>query len=85
MGKAKKSTIEFLKKNVKDLSDYLPLNDDNRFDLIHLVEEEFVIPLSNALGEGKVVNEDLLHEADSVVDDLNIEDLDFKDFNNKIK
>lgn len=85
MEKVSDKTIKFLKDHVTELNKFLPLDDDKRYDLIHAVEEMFVIPLANASGAGQAIDEKLLHEADDVVDDLNNEDLDFADFNKRIK
>ncbi len=85
MGKVSDKTIQFLKDNVRDLNSFLPLDDDKRYDLIDLVETLYVIPLSNAAGDGEEINETLLSNADDAIDDLNLEDLDFDDFNKRIK
>ncbi len=84
MKKISKKTIEFLKDNIKELSSFLPLNDEKRFELLEHVENLFVIPLANAAGDNQPINEDLLNAAEDVIDELNIEDLDFDDFNKRI-
>ena len=49
MKKINDSTISFLKTHIDNLTDFLPLTEDSQFDLIHAVEDKFVIPLANAL------------------------------------
>ena len=85
MKKVSKKTIEFLKSNVKELDSFLPLNDDLRYELLEYIENLFVIPLANASGENQQINEDLLNSAEDVIDNLNIENFDFDDFNRRIK
>ena len=45
----------------------------------------FVIPLANATSDNQLIDEELLNNAEDVIDELNIEDLDFEDFNNRLK
>mgnify|MGYP004545071333 FL=1 len=45
----------------------------------------FVIPLANATSDNQLIDEELLNNAEDVIDELNIEDLDFEDFNNRIE
>lgn len=85
MKQVSEKTIKFLKNNVKDLNSFIPLNDDKRFDLLEHVENMFVIPLANATSDNQLIDEELLNDAEDVIDDLNMEDLDFKDFNKRIK
>lgn len=77
---SEKSAI-FIKENVPNLDDYLPLNDDSIIDLMHKIEELYVIPLSNAEAEGEAIDSSLLLQADRVVDELNVGDFDFDYFN----
>lgn len=84
MKKASRETINFLKSNVKELTSFLPLNDDRRYDLLMYVENIFVVPLANAASENVKINEHLLNEAENVIDYLNEKDFDFEDFNKKI-
>ncbi len=85
MKQVSEKTIKFLKNNVKDLNSFIPLNDDKRFDLLEHVENMFVIPLANATSDNQLIDEELLNNAEDVIDDLNMEDLDFEDFNKRIK
>lgn len=84
MKKASKETIKFLKNNVKELNSFLPLNDDRRYDLLMYIENMFVVPLANAASDNAKIDEQLLNEAENVIDYLNEEDFDFEDFNKKI-
>lgn len=84
MKKASSETINFLKSNVKELTSFLPLNDDRRYDLLMYVENMFVVPLTNAASDNAKIDEQLLNEAENVIDYLNEEDFDFEDFNKKI-
>ena len=43
------------------------------------------IPLANATSDNQLIDEELLNNAEDVIDDLNMEDLDFEDFNKRIK
>ena len=45
----------------------------------------FVVPLANATSDNQLIDEELLNNAEDVIDELNIEDLDFEDFNNRLK
>lgn len=45
----------------------------------------FVISLANATSDNQLIDEELLNNAEDVIDELNIEDLDFEDFNNRIE
>ena len=45
----------------------------------------FVIPLANATSDNQLIDEELLNNAEDVIDDLNMEDLDFEDFNKRLK
>ena len=81
MKQVSEKTIKFLKNNVKDLNLFIPLNDDKRYDLLEHVENMFVIPLANATSDNQLIDEELLNNAEDVIDDLNMEDLDFEDFN----
>lgn len=85
MKQVSEKTIKFLKNNVKDLNSFIPLNDDKRFDLLEHVENMFVIPLANATSDNQLIDEELLNNAEDVIDDLNMEDLDFEDINKRIK
>lgn len=85
MKQISEKTIKFLKNNIKDLNLFIPLNDDKRYDLLEHVETMFVIPLANATSDNQLIDEKLLNNAEDVIDDLNIEDLDFEDFNNRIE
>ncbi|MBR5448761.1 MAG: hypothetical protein IKV43_02130 [Clostridia bacterium] len=84
MKKINDSTISFLKTHIDNLTDFLPLTEDSQFDLIHAVEDKFVIPLANALTENCAIDEELLKTAEIVIDDLN-DDFDIDDFNERIK
>lgn len=85
MKQVSEKTIKFLKNNVKDLNSFIPLNDDKRFDLLEHVENMFVIPLANTTSDNQLIDEELLNNAEDVIDDLNMEDLDFEDFNKRLK
>ena len=45
----------------------------------------FVIPLANATSDNQLIDEELLNNAEDAIDDLNMEDLDFEDFNKRLK
>lgn len=85
MEKIKEETLTFLveKTDLSNLKKFLPLNDDSRYDLISFIENEIVIPLSNAYGE-KEIDEKLLKDAETAIDDLHREDLDINDLNDKL-
>lgn len=85
MKQISEKTIKFLKNNIKDLNLFIPLNDDKRYDLLEHVENMLVIPLANATSDNQLIDEELLNNAEDVIDELNIEDLDFEDFNNRLK
>lgn len=85
MKQVSEKTIKFLKNNVKDLNLFIPLNDDKRYDLLEHVENMIVIPLANATSDNQLIDEELLNNAEDVIDDLNMEDLDFEDFNKRLK
>ena len=84
MKKVNDSTISFLKTHIDNLTDFLPLTEDSQFDLMHAIEDKFVIPLANALTENCAIDEELLKTAEIVIDDLN-DDFDIDDFNERIK
>lgn len=84
MAKVSDKTIEFLKRYIRDLKDYLPLDEDKLYDLMKKVENDYVIPLSNAAGDGQCIDEVFLDAAEDVMDELNVESFDFKDFNSRI-
>lgn len=85
MKQISEKTIKFLKNNIKDLNLFIPWNDDKRYDLLEHVENMFVISLANATSDNQLIDEELLNNAEDVIDELNIEDLDFEDFNNRIE
>ena len=84
MKKINDLTISFLKTHIDNLTDFLPLTEDSQFDLIHAIEDKFVIPLANALTENCAIDEELLKTAEIAIDDLN-DDFDIDDFNERIK
>lgn len=85
MEKIKEEALTFLvnKIGLSNLKKFLPLNDDSRYDLISFIENEIVIPLSNSYGE-KEIDEELLKDAETTIDDLHREDLDINDLNEKL-
>lgn len=85
MQKISNKTIKFLKNNVVNLGDFLPLNDDSQLALMQEIENQYVIPLANALADGEKIDIELLKVAEDVVDELNTDHLDIVDFNIRIK
>lgn len=85
MQKISNKTIKFLKNNVVNLGDFLPLNDDSQLALMQEIENQYVIPLANALADGEKIDIKLLKAAEDVVDELNTDYLDIVDFNIRIK
>lgn len=84
MQKISNETIKFLKNNVVNLGDFLPLNDDSQLALMQEIENQYVIPLANALADGEKIDIELLKAAEDVVDELNTDYLDIEDFNIRI-
>lgn len=84
MIKTREKSVKFLKDNITNLNLFLPLDKDKCVDLIVEMEKSFVISLSNAMGDGEKVDEELLDLAEDTIDDLNLEDLDFVDFNSRV-
>lgn len=84
MIKIREKSIDFLKNYITNLNLFLPLDKDKCVDLIVEIEKSFVIPLSNAMGDGEIIDEELLDLAEDTIDDLNLEDLDFVDFNSRV-
>lgn len=85
MQKISNETIKFLKNNIVNLGDFLPLNDDSQLALMQEIENQYVIPLANALADGEKIDIELLKVAEDVVDELNTDHLDIVDFNIRIK
>ena len=77
--------MNFLKNHINDLNSFLPLDKDKLLELLNYIENQFIISLSNTLAGSEKVNENLLNLAEDAIDDLKSIDLDFEDFNKRIK
>lgn len=82
--KIKNEYISLIKKYVKNINNYLPINYKNRINLIKEIEEKISIPISEAIINGSIINDNRLSIANEITDLLYKGNLDYEDLNKKL-